>query len=294
MDTLAQLKDRLHAAGYVASDEIVQALRAALVLGRPLLVEGPPGVGKTLIAHALSRLLEAPLIRIQCYEGIGPEQLLYDYNHAKQLLFISLLRDRVQQHLSDHSLGEAIRELDREAGAFWGREFLLRRPLLEAIDPADGRQRVLLIDEVDKTEADAEALLLEVLSEYTVSIPEYGTVRASQRPVVVLTGNRSRELSEALRRRCVYLYLDYPDRRTEAAILALHVPEADPDYRERVVEAVQRLRRLKLRQPPAVAEAIDVLKLLVGAHGAGWLHVLAKHPEDRDAIRRAGIDLGPD
>lgn len=291
MDSLSDLQRQLHHAGYVANDEIVQALRAALVLDRPLLVEGPPGVGKTVIAHALSRLLDAPLIRIQCYEGIGAEQLLYDYNHAKQLLFISLLREQVQQHLQGHSLAGAIRELDREAGAFWGREFLLRRPLLEAIDPPDGRRRVLLIDEVDKTEADAEALLLEVLSEYSVSIPEFGTIQASSRPVVVLTGNRSRELGEALRRRCLYLYLDYPDRRTEAAILALHVPEADPDYRERVVDAVQRLRQLKLRQPPAVAEAIDALRLLVAAHGDSWLHALAKHPEDRDAIRRAGIDL---
>jgi MoxR-like ATPase len=164
---------------------------------------------------------------------------------------------------------------------------------LQAILPSDEKRKVLLIDEVDKTEKDTEALLLEVLSEYTISIPEYGTVKASTRPIIVLTSNRSREITEALRRRCVYLYLDYPDKEMEKAIVRLHVPQVDENYLERVVEAVHKIRNLPLRHIPAVSETIEVLQLLTATSGndAGWLNLLLKHEEDYPTVEEAGIEI---
>jgi len=291
MESIDQIQQRLQNSGYFANEETAQAVRAMLVLERPLLIEGPPGVGKTAVAHALAKLFDETLLRVQCYEGIEADQLLYDYNYAKQLLMISMIKDRIHEKIAQQSIRDAIETLDKE-DVFWGEHFLIKRPLLQAIVPENGKRQVLLIDEVDKTEKDAEALLLEVLSEYTISIPEYGTVQASIKPIVVLTGNRTRELTEALRRRCVYLYLDYPDKETEKAIVRLHVPDADETYLQRVVDAVQKIRKLPLKHIPAVSETIEVLQLLMATNGdsAGWLNLLAKHQEDHHTIM--GSDIG--
>ena len=250
-------------------------------------------MGKTAIAHALARLAGQKLLRVQCYEGIGPDQLLYDFNYTKQLLMISMVKDRIHQKIARQSIRKAIETLDNE-DVFWGEHFLIKRPILQAIVPDDHHRQVLLIDEVDKTEKDAEALLLEVLSEYSISIPEYGTVVASIRPIVVLTSNRTREITEALRRRCVYLYLDYPDPETEMAIVRLHVPGVEENYLQRVVAAVQRIRKLQLRQIPAVAETIEVIRLLTLTSGddSGWQHLLLKHHDDQRLVDKAGINLG--
>jgi MoxR-like ATPase len=292
METITKIQQDLQDIGYFANDETAQAIRAMLVLERPLLIEGPPGVGKTAVAHALAKLFDQTLLRVQCYEGIEADQLLYDYNYAKQLLMISMIKDRIHDKIAQQSIREAIETLDKE-DVFWGEHFLIKRPLLQAIVPENDKKQVLLIDEVDKTEKDAEALLLEVLSEYTISIPEYGTVQASIKPIVVLTGNRSRELSEALRRRCVYLYLDYPDTETEKAIVRLHVPDADETYLQRVVEAVQKIRKLPLKHIPAVSETIEVLQFLMATEGdsAGWLNLLAKHQEDIHTIMQSDTSL---
>jgi MoxR-like ATPase len=263
-----------------------------LILEKPLLVEGPPGVGKTAIAHALAKMFNEKLLRIQCYEGIDASQLLYDYNYAKQLLMISMIKDRIHKKIAKQDIREAIETLDKE-DVFWGKHFLIKRPILQAIVPENEKRQVLLIDEVDKTEKDTEALLLEVLSEYTISIPEYGTIQASIKPIVVVTSNRTREITEALRRRCVYLYLDYPDKEVEKAIIRLHVPEADSVYLDRVVDAVHRIRELPLKHVPAVSETIEVIKLLMATGGEenGWLHVLIKHEKDRKTIEELGITI---
>lgn len=292
METLLTIKEQMRAAGYFANDATAQAVRAAMVLEKPLLVEGPPGVGKTALAHTLARMYGEKLLRVQCYEGIDAGQLLYDYNYAKQLLMISMVKDRIHKKIATASIRKAIETLDKE-DVFWGEHFLIKRPLLQAILPESGKRQVLLIDEVDKTEKDAEALLLEVLSEYTISIPEYGTVVATVKPIIVLTSNRTREITEALRRRCVYLYLDYPDQETEKAIMRLHVPHADETYLERVVSAVHKIRELPLKHIPAVAETIELVRLLIATQGdgAGWEHLIVKHPEDQHLVQKAGIEM---
>lgn len=295
MQSIEELKQQLYTVGYVADDRASQAIRAALLLEKPLLVEGPPGVGKTAIAHSLARFFGEKLLRIQCYEGIGAEQLLYDYNYTKQLLMISMIKDRIQQKIARQSIRKAIETLDRE-DVFWGKHFLIKRPILQAILPDNNQKQVLLIDEVDKTEKDTESLLLEVLSEYTISIPEYGTVVSSVHPAVVLTSNRSREITEALRRRCVYLYIDYPDPETEKNIVRLHVADVEEKYLQRVVTTVHEIRKLPLRQIPAVAETIEVIKLLTATAGnaTGWQHLLLKHHDDQLTVTEAGIILESD
>lgn len=292
METLSAIKERLQSVGYFANDNTSQAIRAAMVLEKPLLVEGPPGVGKTAIAHALAKLSGENLLRIQCYEGIDASQLLYDYNYAKQLLMISMIKDRIHQNIASASIRKAIEKLDKE-DVFWGDHFLIKRPLFQAIVPANGKKQVLLIDEVDKTEKDAEALLLEVLSEYTISIPEYGTVQASIKPTIVLTSNRSREITEALRRRCVYLYLDYPDKKTEKAIVRLHVPDVEERYLDRVVDAVHQIRELPLKHIPAVAETIEIVQLLTATQGddSGWLNLIVKHSQDYATVKKSKIKI---
>ncbi|NUM35045.1 MAG: MoxR family ATPase [Candidatus Brocadiae bacterium] len=292
MEKISILQEQLKSAGYFATISTVQAIRAAMVLEKPILVEGPPGVGKTAIAHALARLLGENLLRIQCYEGIDASQLLYDYNYAKQLLMISMMKDKIHKKIAASDLRKAVETLDKE-DIFWGEHFLIKRPLFQAIAPESGKRQVILIDEVDKTEKDAEAILLEVLSEYTISIPEYGTVKASIKPVVVLTSNRSREITEALRRRCVYLYLNYPDKETEKNIVRLHLPDADNAYLERVVSTVQKIREMPLKHIPAVAETIELVKLLVATQGeeSGWLNLLVKNSRDYEFVKRSNLSL---
>ncbi|MEA1968401.1 MAG: MoxR family ATPase [Thermodesulfobacteriota bacterium] len=292
MNTIPEVQQQLNDAQYFANEETAQAVRAALVLEKPLLIEGPPGVGKTAVAHAMASLFNEKLLRVQCYEGIDADQLLYDYNYAKQLLMISMIKDRIHKKIESKSIRKSIETLDKE-DVFWGEHFLIKRPVLQAIVPDNGKRQVLLIDEVDKTEKDAEALLLEVLSEYTISIPEYGTIKASIKPVIILTGNRTRQLTEALRRRCVYLYLDYPDIETEKAIVSIHEPDADENYLKRVVDAVQKIRKLPLKQIPSVSETIEVVRLLIAANGEtdGWLNLVAKHNEDFHTIKKSKINV---
>ena len=205
---------------------------------------------------------------------------------------ISMIKDRIHKTIAKSSLKDAVETLEKE-DVFWGEHFLIKRPVLQAIAPEDGKKQVLLIDEIDKTEKDAEALLLEVLSEFTISIPEYGTIQAKIKPVVVLTSNRTREITEGLRRRCVYLYLNYPDAATEKAILKLHFPDADETYIERVVCAVQQIRALPLKHIPAIAETIDVLRLMLAGEkqDSAWMHLLANHIQDYDAIAQLHIEL---
>jgi MoxR-like ATPase len=274
----------LHGVGYLPAESTALVAFLATKLGKPVLVEGPAGVGKTELAKALSRYLERPLVRLQCYEGLDEAKALYEWNYRKQLL-------RIQAE-ADGTAWDAVHD------DIFGEEFLLARPLLQAIDATE--PVVLLIDEIDKTDQEFEALLLEVLSDFQVSIPELGRVEARTRPTVLLTSNNSRELTEALKRRCLYLWLDYPDLEQELRIVRLHAPGLDEVVARKLVEVVAMVRELDLKKPPSIAESIDWARalLLLGARDIDeavlreTMSVIVKHRTDLDVVaERVGVRL---
>ena len=251
-DAIPQLLERLDREAYVADPAIATSLWLAMELKKPLLVEGHAGVGKTEIAKVLARLLETDLIRLQCYEGLDASTALYEWNYPKQLLHIRL------QERDGRSVAEAETQIFAEP-------FLLKRPLLQAIAHS-GRAPVLLVDEIDRADEEFEAFLLEVLSDFQVTVPELGTIRASERPNVILTSNRSRDLSDALRRRCLYLWIDYPPFEKELSIVRRKVPGASEALTAQIVGLVQQLRRTKLSKVPGVSETLDWADALVVLH----------------------------
>jgi MoxR-like ATPase len=274
----------LSAVGYLPSESTALVAYLATKLGKPVLVEGPAGVGKTELAKALSRYLGRELIRLQCYEGLDEAKALYEWNYRKQLL-------RIQAEASDAGW-EAVQQ------DIFGEEFLLARPLMSAI--ASERPVVLLIDEIDKTDQEFEAMLLEVLSDFQISIPELGRVASTTHPVVLLTSNNSRELTEALKRRCLYLWLDYPCLEHELAIVKLHAPDLDDALARRLVEVIGMVRELDLKKPPSIAESIDWARALLllgardidGATFAETMSVIVKHRTDMDIVaERVGLKL---
>jgi MoxR-like ATPase len=275
------VRDRLAATGYLADASIATTVFLADRLGKPLLVEGPAGVGKTELAKAVAAATGSGLVRLQCYEGLDESRALYEWNYKKQLLRIQASRDD--------------KPWDEVHDDIFSAEFLLDRPLLTAIRRSD--PTVLLIDETDKADVEVEGLLLEVLSDFQVTVPELGTVSAVRRPFVVLTSNATRELSEALKRRCLYLHLDYPGADRERAIVLARVPEAGEELAAQLVRTVRALRALELRKPPSIAETIDwartVLALGSATLDAGTvrdtLGVVLKHVSDQE---RAAASLG--
>jgi MoxR-like ATPase len=277
----------LSSVGYLPSESTALVAFLATKLGKPVLVEGPAGVGKTELAKALARYLDRELIRLQCYEGLDEAKALYEWNYRKQLL-------RIQAEASGTGW-EAVQE------DIFGEEFLLARPLMSAI--ASEQPVVLLIDEIDKTDQEFEAMLLEVLSDFQISIPELGRVTSTTHPVVLLTSNNSRELTEALKRRCLYLWLDYPALEHELAIVKLHAPELSDDVARRLVEVVGMVRELDLKKPPSIAESIDWARalLLLGAKDIDantfneTMSVIVKHRTDMDIVaERVGLKLAQD
>ncbi|WP_067832666.1 AAA family ATPase [Nocardia lijiangensis] len=280
-DSVDQVTRRLTAAGYLPSMDIATAVFLAGHLGKPLLIEGPAGVGKTELAKAVAAATAADLIRLQCYEGIDEARALYEWNHAKQLLRITAADSEDWNRTRDHVFTE---------------EFLLDRPLLAAI--RNPEPTVLLIDELDKADVELEGLLLEVLGDFQVSIPELGTVTAVRKPFVIVTSNANRDLSEALKRRCLYLHIDYPTAELERAIVRMKVPELDDALGEPVVRVVGALRELPLRKAPSIAETVDWAKTLValGARNLtngvvrSTLGVLLKYQSDhRVAVERLAL-----
>ncbi|HEX6533113.1 MAG TPA: MoxR family ATPase [Gemmatimonadaceae bacterium] len=253
-EEIRRIQELMEGECYVTDRGVATAVHLAAALAKPLLVEGHPGVGKTEIAKVLARATGADLIRLQCYEGLDAAAALYEWNYPKQLLHIRL------EEGSDRPLAE------REAAIF-SEPYLLKRPLLQAITH-EGAAPVLLIDEVDRADEEFEAFLLEVLSDFQVTIPEIGTVRATRMPAVVLTSNRSRELSEALRRRCLYLWIDYPSLEKELRIVHARVPGIDARLAEEVTAFVQTLRRMRLAKVPGVAETLDWAAALVALHAS--------------------------
>jgi len=282
-ESVEAVADGLRDAGYLPAESTALVAFLAARLGKPILVEGPAGVGKTELAKALARYLGRELIRLQCYEGLDEAKALYEWNYRKQLLRIQTEGDAGWERVQDD---------------IFSAEFLLERPLMTAI--SSEQPAVLLIDEIDKTDQEFEAMLLEVLSDFQISIPELGTIRPRTHPIVLLTSNNTRELTEALKRRCLYLWLDYPAPEHELAIVKLHTPELSDTIAAKLVEIVAMVRELDLKKPPSIAESIDWARALVllGVDEidrqafTDTLSLIVKHRTDLDLVaERVGVTL---
>jgi len=281
--SVVQVRDGLKKINYLADDGIAGVVYLAQRLGKPVLIEGPAGTGKTQLAKSVAELTGARLIRLQCYEGLDESKALYEWNYKKQLL-------RIQADKTSDSWSQVHEDI-------FSRDFLLTRPLLEAISAPE--PIVLLIDEVDRVEVETEALLLEVLSEYQVSIPELGTITAKQIPMVFLTSNNTRELSEALKRRCLYLHVDYPDMEREKEIVLAKVPDVSANLADQIARIVRSIRQLDLKKAPSVSETLDWARTLIllgvdhidAQQAKETLHVLLKYQTD---IAKAAKELSVD
>jgi MoxR-like ATPase len=283
-----ELKERLREGSYLAGEGLATAIFLALKLERPLFLEGEAGVGKTEVAKVLSRMLDTPLIRLQCYEGIDVNQAVYEWDYARQLLHIrtaeALGTTEDRSHFEDE---------------LYTRQFLVNRPLLQAIEHKGPNPPILLIDEVDRADDEFEAFLLEILSDYSITIPEIGTVSAERPPVAILTSNRTREVHDALKRRCLYYFIDHPGLEREVEIVRLRVPDAEERLTRQVAKAVQRLRSMDLYKPPGVAETLDWTEALV-ALGAKELNEdlieatmgsVLKYHEDQQRVLLQSLNL---
>ena len=290
--SVEEVRDSFAAQGYICNDEIATAVFLAAQLRKPVLVEGPPGVGKTELAKASAAFLEAPLIRLQCYEGLDEARALYEWKYGKQLLYTQLLKEKLGDMLDGaETLEQAMARLSDMGDTFYSDHFLEPRPLLRALRAEE--PPVLLIDEIDKADQEFEAFLLELLSDYQISIPELGTVTARTEPLVFLTSNDSRELSDALKRRCLHLFIPFPDLALEKKIVAARVPEVEQGLREQLVGFVQALRKLDLKKQPAISETIDWARALVLLNASALddktvratLSLLLKYEEDLVTVR---------
>jgi len=259
--SIDEVIDRFAKNSYIASRRIATVVYLASAMGKPVLVEGPAGVGKTDLAKVLAASLGHEMIRLQCYEGLDEGKALYEWEYAKQLLYTQILKDKISEVLvGTQGLAQAVDKIAAEDEVFFSERFVLPRPLLKAI--TSEKRIVLLIDEIDKADAEFEAFLLELLSDFQVTVPEIGTFKAKQIPLVILTSNNAREMSDALKRRCLHLYIDFPSREQELAIIKIKVPEAAEKLADEVVQVVHALRKLDLKKTPGISETLDWIKAL--------------------------------
>jgi MoxR-like ATPase len=287
-----QVRESLQAQRYICSNQIATVVYLAYHLRKPVLIEGPPGVGKTELAKTTASMLDLPLIRLQCYEGLDEAKALYEWKYGKQLLYIQVLKEQLADVLGGaKGLKESVQRLHQFGDIFFSEEFLEPRPLLKALREEAGS--VLLIDEIDKADQEFESLLLEMLSDYQVSIPEIGTVKASGTPpMVFLTSNNTREISDALKRRCLHLYIPFPDADLEQEIIHARVPEIPAELRRQLVSFVQELREMDLKKVPAISETIDWARTLLLLHSdvldsdlvKETLNVILKFQDDIDTV----------
>lgn len=290
--SVADLQQGFEGLQYICSDQIATAVYLAYQLGKPILIEGPPGVGKTELAKTAADLFEMPLIRLQCYEGLDESKAIYEWKYGKQLLYTQVLKETLDEVLQGaKGFEESVNRLHEFGDIFFSEEFLEPRPLLKALREEDGA--ILLIDEVDKSDHEFESLLLEMLSDFQVSIPEIGTVKAvAKPPLVFLTSNNTREISDALKRRCLHLYIPFPDLELEQKIIHARVPEIPEALRRQLVTFIQELRELDLKKVPAISETIDWARTLTLLHTEvlepemvkNTLNVLLKFQEDIENV----------
>jgi len=283
---------RLHAQHYIADRRIATCIYLADRMQKPVLVEGPAGVGKTELAKVIAATMSTELIRLQCYEGLDEAKALYEWEYPKQLLYTQILRDKIGEIMQGtQSLSEAVDRLAAQEDAFFSERFLLQRPLLRALRAP--KRPVLLIDEVDRSDAEFEAFLLEVLSDFQVSVPELGTLKAREVPIVLLTSNNAREMTDALKRRCLHLFIGYPDAVREREIVEARVPGVDARLADQVVKLVQGLRDLDLKKRPSVSETLDWVRALTLLNAATLddklveetLNLVLKYEGDIDRAR---------
>jgi MoxR-like ATPase len=292
--SVEEVQQRFKDARYIANRRISTVVFLAARMGRPVLIEGPAGVGKTELAKTLADIAGRRLIRLQCYEGLDEGKALYEWKYAKQLLYTQLLRERIGELIQDTlSLPDAVAKISGQDDAFFSHRFLSPRPLLQAIQSPD--PVVLLVDEIDKAEPEFEAFLLEVLSDFQVSVPELGTIKAINVPLVVLTSNNARELSDGLKRRCLHLFIDFPVPEEELAIINLKVPEIPARLSRAVVAVVNKIRALELRKAPSISESLDWARSLVILNAESLdrevvestLTMLVKHEKDLERVKGA-------
>jgi len=292
--SITDIQAQLESVGYVASNEIATVIFLAESTQKPILVEGPAGVGKTELAKAVSKRLNRSLIRLQCYEGLDEAKALYEWEYAKQLLYTQIVKEKINDVITTTvSIKEAIERIANQEDAFFSERFIQTRPLLQAISSED--PVVLLIDEVDKSDPEFEAFLLELLSDFQVSIPEIGTRSAIHIPFVILTSNNYRDMSDALKRRCIHLYIDYPDKALEMKIVHRKQPDVSNQLNEQLINCINNIRKLDLKKKPCISESIDWARSLLALEIKtlspdaikSTLNVICKYKEDVERVKQS-------